>query len=152
MHSYFDYLTVGTRRVRRCPVAPRERSLAADGFDAFLERVPTRHLLSQINTFSSRLDVGEAVDRVAACSAVLFTERYEEGLAELATRLDLPLAPWRARVTEARSTLTPTQLERLRHHVPPRKIPPLRALRSAANAETPAPSGQSSSPRARGRS
>ncbi len=119
VHSYFDYLTVGDAPGTPRPVAPRERSLAADGFDAFLERVPTRHLLSQINTFSSRLDVGEAVDRVAACSAVLFTERYEEGLAELATRLDLPLAPWRARVTEARSTLTPTQLERLRHRLEP---------------------------------
>ena len=100
-------------------MAKRERRIALDGFDAFLDRVPTSDLLSQLHTFSTSLDVSAAAERVASCSAVLFTERYAEGLADLSDRVGVPLAVHRARVTGDRSTLTPAQTDRLREMLEP---------------------------------
>jgi len=119
VHSYFDYLVAGDTPDVPGRVAERERRLADAGFDSFLDRVPPRHLLSQLHTFSTGLDVGQAADRIAACSAVFFTEGYTDGLAALGTRLDLPLAVHRARVTGTRSTLNPGQADRLRTALQP---------------------------------
>ncbi|HEY5109111.1 MAG TPA: hypothetical protein VII96_05820 [Acidimicrobiales bacterium] len=119
VHSYFDYLVVGDTPDTPGRVNERERRIALDGFDAFLDRVPPRHLLSQLHTFSTALDVSAAAERVAACSAVYFTERYAEGLAALSTRLEVPLAVHRARATGSRSTLTPAQTDRLREVLEP---------------------------------
>ena len=80
---------------------------------------PERDLLSQLHTFSTSLDVSAAAERVASCSAVLFTERYAEGLADLSDRVGVPLAVHRARVTGDRSTLTPAQADRLRTMLEP---------------------------------
>ncbi len=119
VHSYFDYLVVGDTPDTPGRVAERERRMAADGFDTFLDRVPDRHLLSQLHTFSTDLDVSVAVDRVAACSSVFFTESYAAGLGDLAARLDLPLGTHRARVTARRSELTGAQVDRLRSMLAP---------------------------------
>ena len=119
VHSYYDYLVAGDAPDTPGRVAERERRMAADGFDAFLDRVPDRHLVSQLHTFSTSLDVSEAVDRIAGCSSVFFTESYAVGLADLGARLDLPLALHRARVTERRSVLTDAQSERLRTMLDP---------------------------------
>lgn len=119
VHSYFDYLVAGDAPDTPGRVAPRERWLAVDGFDAFLDRVPERHLLNQLHTFSTSLDVSEAVHRIAACSTVLFTESYATGLADLGTRLGLPLEVHRARVTGSRSELSDVQTARLRTMLEP---------------------------------
>ena len=119
VHSYFDYLVTGDSVDAPGHVAERERRLAYDGFDGFLDRVPPRHLLTQLHTFSTMLDVSEATDRIAACSSVFFTEGYADGLADLANRLELPLAVHRARVTGSRSELTRAQTERLRQMLEP---------------------------------
>jgi len=119
VHSYFDYLVEGDPPNSPGRVAERQRRLASGGFDAFLDRVPPRHLLSQLHTFSTALDVSAAAERVAACSAVFYTERFAEGLADLGGRLDVPLGLHRARVTGARSTLTPAQTDRLRELLEP---------------------------------
>lgn len=118
-HSYFDYLVAGDEPDAPGQVSLRERRLADDGFDAFLDRVPDRHLLCQLYTFSTRFDVSEAVDRIAGCSAVFFTEDYAAGLAGLSRRLDLPLDVHRARVTGTRSVLTASQADRLRAMLEP---------------------------------
>jgi hypothetical protein len=118
-HSYYDYLVAGDAPDAPGRVAERERRIARDGFDAFLEQVPDRHLLCQLHTFSTSFDVAEAVDRVAACSAVLSTETYDDGLSALGTRLGLPLTSRRARVVGVRSTLDGTQIERLRTRLEP---------------------------------
>jgi len=119
VRSYFDYLVAGDTPDTPGRVAERERRLAADGFDAFLDQVPDRHLLCQLHTFSTSLDVSRAVDRISACSSVFFTESYGAGLEALAGRLDLPLAVHRARVTGGRSELTDAQLDRLRTMLEP---------------------------------
>jgi hypothetical protein len=69
--------------------------------------------------FSSRFDVSEAGDRIAACSSVFFTEDFADGLAALGRRLDLPLEVRRVRVTGNRSSLTDSQRERLRSRLEP---------------------------------
>jgi hypothetical protein len=118
-HSYYDYLVAGDDPDMPGQVVPRERGLADGGFDAFLDRVPDRHLLCQLHTFSTRLDVSEAVDRIAGCSSVFFTEDFASGLADLSRRLDLPLEVHRARVTGARSVLSASQVDRLRAMLEP---------------------------------
>ncbi len=118
-HSYFDYLVAGDAPDMPGQVSRRQRLLALDGFDAFLDRVPVRDLLTQLAMFSDRLDVSEAAERIAGCSAAFFTERFTEGLAKLGTRLDLPLSVRQDRVTGRRSILTDQQTERLRARLEP---------------------------------
>jgi hypothetical protein len=119
VHSYFDYLLAGDEPGTPGQVADRQRMLAAEGFDAFLDRVPARNLLNQLALFSERLDVSEASDRIAGCSRVLFTHRFVDGVAELGRCLDLPLQVHRARVTRNRTSLTDEQTERLRIRLEP---------------------------------
>ncbi len=119
VHSLFDYLVAGDEAGVPGRVAESERTVARDGFDAFLDRVPPRDLLNQLNTFSKRQEVSEAADRIAACSSVLFAEDFAGGLGRLGQRLELPLSPQRARVTGSRSVLTEDQTERLRTRLEP---------------------------------
>ena len=119
VHSYFDYLVAGDVPDSPGWVVERERRMALDGFDSFLDQVPDRHLLSQLHTFSTSLDVSAAAERVAGCSAVFFTESYAEGLAALADRVGVPLAVHWARVTGSRTTLTSAQSDRLREMLEP---------------------------------
>ncbi len=99
VHSYFDYLVAGDPPDMPGKVVDRERLLARDGFDAFLDRVPVWDLLTQLAMFSDRRDVSEAAERIAGCSSVFFTENFADGLAALGTRLQLPLGVRQARVT-----------------------------------------------------
>jgi hypothetical protein len=119
VHSYFDYLVAGDPPDMPGQVANRERLLARDGFDAFLDRVPVRDLLTQLAMFSDRLDVSEAAERIAGCSAAFCTESFAEGLTSLGTRLHIPLSPRQDRVAGARSSLTDEQTERLRARLEP---------------------------------
>jgi hypothetical protein len=119
VHSYYDYLVAGDAPDMPGQVTDRERSLAQDGFDTFLDRVPVRALLTQLTMFSDRLDVNEAAERIGSCSSVFFTEDFSAGLASLGQRLELPLEGQRARVTVRRSSLTDDQRERLRVRLEP---------------------------------
>ncbi len=75
--------------------------------------------MAQLAMFSRQLDVSEAVDRIAACSRVLFTEDFAGGLEHLRRDLGLPLESRRERVTVQRSSLEPGQVERLRARLEP---------------------------------
>jgi hypothetical protein len=119
VHSYYDYLVAGDDPTTPGRVAERERRLARAGFDAFLDQVPVDGLLTQLATFSERLDINEAVDRIGGCSSVFFTEDFAAGLARLSEQLDLPLEYRRERVTAGRSTLTPAQRDRLTARLEP---------------------------------
>jgi hypothetical protein len=135
VRSFYDYLVVGDAPDVPGRVTERQRRWAAGGFDRFLEQVPERHLLNQVATFSSRLDVSEAVDRIASCSSVLFTKTFDEGLAGLGHRLGLPLEPQRARVGAARSPLTDAQEAKLRARLEP-EYELLRRLEEGGSAGT----------------
>jgi hypothetical protein len=119
VRSYFDYLVAGDEHDIPGQVANRERRVAQDGFDAFLERVPEPRLLTQVAMFSDRLDVSEAAERIAGCSSVFFTEDFGPELAGLGRRLELPLAGQRVRAASRRSSLTDAQRERLRSRLEP---------------------------------
>jgi len=119
VHSYFDFLVKGDDPELPVRVSDQERSKALDGFDEFLNRVPTEHLMNQLSMFSKRYDISEAADRIAGCSSIFFTEDFSDGLSALARRLELPLEHRQARVTGARSVLTDGQRERLRTRLEP---------------------------------
>ncbi len=119
VRSYFDYLVAGDDPDMPGQVSRQERRLAEAGFDTFLDRVPPEHLLNQLATFSRTFDVSEATDRIAACSRVLFTEQFAEGIAGLGKELELPLAVHRARVAGTRSRFSDQQQERLRLRLEP---------------------------------
>jgi hypothetical protein len=119
VRSYFDYLVAGDEQGMPGRVANRERLLAQDGIDAFLERLPKQRLLTQLAMFSDRLDVVEATERIAGCSCVFFTEDFAAELTRLGRRLDVPLSVQRARTAGHRSSLTSAQRERLRSRLEP---------------------------------
>jgi hypothetical protein len=119
VRSLYDYLVAGDPPETPGRAGDLQRGWAADGFDRFLERIPSRHLLNQVATFSSRFDVSEAADRIAGCSSVLFTKNFDEGLRELGHRLELPLEVRRARVGTVRSPLSDAQENRLRARLEP---------------------------------
>ena len=117
--SLYSYLREGDDPDMAFPAPRSERALAERGFATFLDELPRKELLRQLFMFSPRFDVGEAADALAACSAVLLTESFAEDLGALARRLELPLAPHRARATRRRVTPSDAELERLRHMLEP---------------------------------
>lgn len=62
-------------------------------FRNFLQCVPHRNLSSQLYMFSSEFNSDEALENISNCSAVIFTEKFSEGIHALSKRLDLPLLP-----------------------------------------------------------
>jgi hypothetical protein len=119
IHSLFDFLVAGDDPNLPVQVSERVRRKADHGFDVFLDQIPTEFLINQVGMFSSRFDVSEAADRIAACTSVFFTEDFADGMAALGRRLDLPLEVRRVRVTGNRSSLTDAQRERLRSRLEP---------------------------------
>jgi hypothetical protein len=128
--SHYNYIREGDQPGMAFAVTKEERALASDGFPAFLERLPRKDLLRQIFTFSSGFAVAEAVEAIAGCSAVLFTETYESDLAALAASLDLPLKPRRDRATRDRNSISSAEREQLREVLEP-EYDLLRQLRVA---------------------
>jgi hypothetical protein len=130
VRSHFDYLLVGDRPDMSQALWEGERELASGGFSSFLDRLPEHELLRQLAMFSAGRDVGEAAERIAACSCVLFTEDYDTGLAALGQRLGLTLRARRERVTGTRTPLSPAEQDRLREMLEP-EYEMLRRLRAA---------------------
>lgn len=119
VRSYFDYLVVGDPPGMPHAVSEGERRLADGGFTSFLDRVPTDGLLRQLYMFSAAYDIQQALQRIAACSCVMFTEDYDAGVALLSERLGLSLAARRERVTGSRTLLSPGEHDRLREMLEP---------------------------------
>ena len=117
--SLYEYLVAGDAPDAPGRVSEHQRSWARDGLDRFLDQVPDRHLLNQLATFSSRLDVGEAAERIGSCSSVFFTEGFTDGMHELGGRLGLPLEVQRARVSSVHCEPTVEQLDRLHARLDP---------------------------------
>jgi Sulfotransferase family len=117
--SLFSYLREGDAPGTPFSVPPAERTMARGDLSLFLSELPKKDLLRQLFTFSARFDVGEAADRIAACSCLLLTDDYESGVTALAQRLELPLAIRRARSTGTRVQLSDTERAHLRELLEP---------------------------------
>jgi hypothetical protein len=141
VRSYFDYLVVGDRPGMPHAVSDGERRLASEGFSSFLDRVPPDALLRQLFVFSGSYDVGQAAERIAGCSSVLYTENYDAGVAALSQKLGLDLQSRRERVTGQRTPLSPGEHDRLRSMLDP-EYELLRLLRVAGIGDGGPPPGQ----------
>lgn len=82
-----------------------EMEWLGSSFDEFLQRIPTEHLVRQLYMFSPSLDVDEALERLAGCSAVCRLETLRADLAALSKRLGFRLeekherrSPWKVRI------------------------------------------------------
>ncbi|MBL8797601.1 MAG: sulfotransferase family 2 domain-containing protein, partial [Planctomycetia bacterium] len=71
-------------------------------FRDFLHNIPRHELLAQLAMFSPRLEVGEALDGILACSFAFRTEDFAAGCAALGCRLHLPLTVLHARQSNHR--------------------------------------------------
>ena len=89
------------------------------GDSALFDRVPCDALLRQLFVFSGSYDVGQAAERIARCSAVLYTEEYDTGVAALGQRLGLELQARRERVTGQRTPPSAGEYDRLRSELDP---------------------------------
>jgi hypothetical protein len=117
--SHYQMLLYGTEGTYPFPHSPEEARLAESGLDYFLSSVPREDLLRQLFMFSKTFDVDEAVERLHDCSHVFQTENYEESLAELAVKLDLPLKMRRERMSASHYELSSGHRERLRELLEP---------------------------------
>jgi hypothetical protein len=90
-----------------------------DSLGDFLDRAPREHILRQLYMFSANYDVEEAAERILACSAVCFTETYNQDLQALAQRLDLPLRAAHERRSPLKITLPAADVARVREILEP---------------------------------
>ncbi len=88
-------------------------------FGDFLERAPREHLLRQLYMFSADYDVKEAAERILACSAVCFTETFNQDLEALAVSLDLPLQVTHERRSVMKADISPVELAQARELLAP---------------------------------
>ncbi len=96
--SHYRYLlsvrTDAQARERERPfmkALEREMRWLGESFADFLDRMPREHLLRQLFMFSANYDIQEATERILTCSAVCFTETFNEDLRVLSRRLEIPL-------------------------------------------------------------
>jgi len=84
----------------------REGGWLGEAFRDFLYLLPRRHLEAQLYMFSAKFDVSEALENLARCSAVMFTESFPAGVRMLAGRLGLELHEKRERCYHLRCQLS----------------------------------------------
>jgi len=127
--SLFRYLAGPSADSALASKAPMEEiRWASDGFDRFLDRVPSFHLSNQLYMFSESGSVDEAVDRLGGLDMVLRTERLDCDLPRLESALNLSLSLSRERVSLFPFAPTSAQRDRLQELLAP-EIEVLRQLR-----------------------
>ena len=82
-------------------------------FGDFIENIPREHLLNQIYMFSRNFDQDEAFENIQNCSHFFLLEQFSQGIAELADRTALSLAPIHIRKSEYDEAIPATEMERL---------------------------------------
>ena len=96
-----------------------ETPCAKGSFADFLDQVDKDNLLSQLYMFSRSYDVCEAKDRILACSAVGFTENFDQSLRQISQRLNLPLKVQQERRFEYQISPSLAELRRARELLEP---------------------------------
>jgi len=96
--SLYRYLAAPSADSSFSLTAPIEqRRWASEGFDRFLDRLPSYHLSNQLYMFSKSGSVDEAVDQLGKLDMVLRTERLDRDLDRLESALNLDLSLSRER-------------------------------------------------------
>ena len=95
------------------------RYLSGSSFHDFLDVISIYDLVPQLYMFSSSFDIPEALDKAAKCSAILFTESFENDLAALSKTLNLKLqvSNQRSFTCKQKIELTSGEQERLQEMV-----------------------------------
>jgi hypothetical protein len=90
-----------------------------NSFGEFLERIPREHALRQLYMFSADYDIQEATEQILACSAVCFTETFNQDVDALSRTLQLPLHVVHERRSVVEASPSPTELARARELLEP---------------------------------
>lgn len=88
-------------------------------FGDFLDNIPKTHLLRQLYMFSKTFDIDEALENLDALSFVLRNEHFDDGIAELSSRLELPLKTLRSKSGYDEVRITDPEHARLRELMQP---------------------------------
>jgi hypothetical protein len=91
----------------------QERGWAMEGFDRFLDQIPSYHLTNQLHMFSRSSSVNEAVDYLNKLDMVLHTERLDSDLSHLQDVLNLQFSLGRERSSLLPFAPTDAQRDRL---------------------------------------
>lgn len=114
--SLYRYLSAPSADACFSLKAPTEECRwASEGFDRFLDQLPSYHLSNQLHMFSRSGSVDEAVDRLGRLDMVLRTERLDRDFDRLQSVLNLRLSLSRERPSLAPFVPTDAQRSRLRH-------------------------------------
>lgn len=118
--SLYRYLAAPAADSSFTSKAPIDESRwASEGFDRFLDRVPSFHLSNQLYMFSASGAVDEAVDRLGGLDMVLRTERLDCDLPRLESALNLSLSLSRERTSLFPFRPTSAQRDRLQDLLAP---------------------------------
>lgn len=112
--SLYRYLAQPEADLSFAMTAPDEqRRWAMEGFDSFLDQIPSGYITNQLHMFSRSGSVDEAVECLGKLNMVLRTERIDLDLARLQEALGLQLSLSRQRASLFSFTPTDAQRDRL---------------------------------------
>jgi hypothetical protein len=89
--SHYRYLRWLEQNEPHTALFRREGGWLGSSFSDFMDRLPRPHLEAQLHMFSASFDVSEALEGLARCSAVMFSETFASCLQKLGDRLGLAL-------------------------------------------------------------
>lgn len=101
------------------PAKQRERQMAADGFDRFLDRISEAELLGQLQMFSPTREPQEAAERIRECSLVFGLDQMESGLVILSELIGHRLSLRHERRSVEKFQPSEAQAARLREALAP---------------------------------
>jgi hypothetical protein len=96
-----------------------EKQYYAERIEEFVGRLPKQHLLNQIYMFSERFDIKKAADRIKRCNAWFFTDRFQNGVSRINSKLNLKLEPIHIRSSQIRCHLSQKEGAILRNALQP---------------------------------
>ena len=118
--SLYRYLSnAGADSAYASEAFDHEHAWAADGFEAFLDRVPRHDLLNQLFMFSKTGNVQEAASALAEMSCVIRTESLADDIVDLQRRLGVSIEVGMERRSDHHVDLSGGELDRLREMTDP---------------------------------
>lgn len=96
-----------------------ELSWLGKSMNDFLDKIPPDALLNQLFMFSKEFNVDEAYERICSCEHVMFTEDFDNGLAQLSAKTGFALEPNRTRTSRIEEDVDTSAIDRMREMVEP---------------------------------